>query len=289
MKIAKNIFISFILSMKIYAHNPIVNTQNSNFVFKSTYVKPRLNADSFSFLDKYVKEGTASKKLIQDLKNYILSQKGKIKEADIKSVLGYGGLTTVFELNNDRVLKCSLENPLEHRSHCAEFDIPFLSPVEKSGEHFFVIEPKAEQEGITIEDCKDVIKRIYKAGYEPSSDLDEYKIRQVGRYNGKMYLLDTRAALPQPDRFSKFIYRFCNSINRVLIAEKVDPTNFEVKHIDETPRKNLGYVEGIKKAFDVIDTNVKHGCGNKFESFIIKYGLLVESVIQKFIGLFDKK
>ena len=39
----------------------------------------------------------------------------------------------------------------------------------------------------------------------------------------------------------------------------------------------------------VIDTNVKYGCGSKFESFIIKYGLLVESGIQKFIGLFDKK
>lgn len=275
--------------MKICAHNTVMNMQNDKFSFKSAYVKPKLNADSFSFLDKYVNEGAASKKLVQDLKNYISSQKGKIKETDVQKVIGYGGLTTVFELTNDRILKCSLENPLEHRGHCAEFDIPFLSPVEKSGEHFFVIEPKAEQEGITIDDCKDVIKRIYKAGYEPSSDLDEYKIRQVGRYNGKMYLLDTRAALPQPDRFSKFIYRFCNSTNRVLIVEKVDPTNFEMKHIDESPRKNLGFVEGIKEAFDVIDTNVKRGCMGKLESFIIKYGVLVESVIQKFIGILDKK
>lgn len=275
--------------MKIYAHNPIKNTQNDHFSFKSTYIKPKLNADSFSSLDKFVKESATSKKLVQDLKNYISSQKGKIKETDVRKVIGYGGLTTVFELTNDRVLKCSLENPLEHRKHCADFDIPFLSAVEKSGEHFFVIEPKAEQEGITIEDCKDVIKRIYKAGYEPSSDLDEYKIRQVGRYNGKMYLLDTRAALPQPDRFSKFIYRFCDSINRVLIVEKVDPTNFEMKHIDESPRKNFGFAEGIKEAFDVIDTNVKHGCMGKFESYIIKYGVLVESAIQKFISLFDKK
>lgn len=275
--------------MKICAHNTVMNMKNDKFSFKSAYVKPKLNADSFSFLDKYVNEGAASKKLVQDLKNYISSQKGKIKETDVQKVIGYGGLTTVFELTNDRILKCSLENPLEHRGHCAEFDIPFLSPVEKSGEHFFVIEPKAEQEGITIDDCKDVIKRIYKAGYEPSSDLDEYKIRQVGRYNGKMYLLDTRAALPQPDRFSKFIYRFCNSTNRVLIVEKVDPTNFEMKHIDESPRKNLGFVEGIKEAFDVIDTNVKHGCMSKLESFIIKYGVLVESVIQKFIGILDKK
>ena len=289
MKGAKKIFSSFILNMKVCAHNHVLNTQNNKFSFKSALVKPSFNPDSFSFLDKFVKEGAASKKLVQDLKSYISSQKGKLKETDIKKVLGYGGLTTVFELNNDRVLKCSLENPLEYRQHCEDFDIPFLSPVKKSGEHFFVIEPKAEQDGVTTEDCKDVIKRIYKAGYEPSRDLDEYKIRQVGRYNGKVYLLDTRAALPQPDRFSKFVYRFCNSTNRVLIADKVDPTNFEVKHIDETPRKNLGYVEGIKKAFDVIDTNVKHGCGNKFESFIIKYGLLVESVIQKFIGLFDKK
>ena len=267
----------------------IPDLQNDKFSFKSAYVKPKLNVDSFSFLDKFVKEGAASKKLVQDLKNYISSQKGKLKETDIKSVLGYGGLTTVFELTNDRVLKCSLENPLEHREHCTDFDIPFLSPVKKSGEHFFVIEPKAEQEGITIEDCKDVIGRIYKAGYEPSGDLDEYKIRQVGRYNGKTYLLDTRAALPQPDRFSKFIYRFCDSTNRVLIAEKVDPTNFEMKHIDENPRKNLGFVEGIKEVYEVIDKNVKHGCMGKLESYIIKYGVLVESVIQKFIGLFDKK
>ena len=275
--------------MKVCAHNHVINTQNNKFSFKSALIKPSLSSDSFSFLDKFVKEGAASKKLVQDLKSYISTQKGKLKETDIKSVLGYGGLTTVFELTNDRVLKCSLENPLEHREHCTDFDIPFLSPVKKSGEHFFVVEPKAEQDGVTTEDCKDVIKRIYKAGYEPSRDLDEYKIRQVGRYNGKTYLLDTRAALPQPDRFSKFIYRFCNSINRVLIAEKVDPTNFEIKHIDESPRKNLRFAEGIKEVYEVIDKNVKHGCMGKLESYIIKYGVLVESVIQKFIGLFDKK
>ena len=112
--------------MKICAHNPVMNMQNDKFSFKSAYVKPKLNVDSFSFLDKYVNEGTASKKLVQDLKSYISLQRGKIKETDVKKVIGYGGLTTVFELTNDRILKCSLENPLEHREHCTDFDIPFL-------------------------------------------------------------------------------------------------------------------------------------------------------------------
>ena len=80
MKGAKKIFSSFILNMKVCAHNHVINTQNNKFSFKSALIKPSLSSDSFSFLDKYVKEGAASKKLVQDLKSYISSQKGKLKE-----------------------------------------------------------------------------------------------------------------------------------------------------------------------------------------------------------------
>ncbi len=271
--------------MRIQVLTLSTNSSRNNYTFKGNCLKMKANTDCFSFLDKYAEQRTGSKKLIQDLKNYISSQKGKIKESDITKVVGYGGLTTVFGLGNDKVLKCSEENPLEYRKHCAEFDIPFLSPVEKVGEHYFVIEPIAELENITVDDCKDVIQRIYASGYEPSQDLDKYKTRQVGRYNGKMYLLDTRAAVPQPDKFSQFIYDFCSSNKRVFMCNVSDDSKIE--HIDESPRKNLKFIEGIKEAFDVVNTNIKYGTNSKIEGFGLKYYIIIESVIQKIKGIWD--
>ena len=122
----------------------------NKILFKSNPVTTKLSKNSFSYLDKYLKENIGREKLIRDLKIYISRQKDNLKESDIIGICWYGGLTTVFELTNNRVIKCSLESPLEYRQHHSEFDIPFLSPVKKFGEHYFVIEPKAELENEKI-------------------------------------------------------------------------------------------------------------------------------------------
>lgn len=183
----------------------------------------------------------------------------KLKKSDIKGIAGRGGLSVILDLGENEVLKCSLENPLEFREHIPSFDIPFLSPVKKFGQTYFVREPKAETKGITPKDCEDVIRRIYEAGYEPSADLYPYATRQIGIYNGKPYLLDTRCAVPQPNRFSKFVYDFCHVNCRVLIAHKVDPYDFSFQHIDETPRPNLSLKKGLAKIFNMMKLNMKYG------------------------------
>lgn len=161
--------------------------------------------------------------------------------------------------------------------------------MKKFGKHYFVKEPKAETDNITVDDCKNVIDWIYKFGYEPTVDLDEHRIEQIGKYKNVPYLLDTRAAVPQPDNFSKFIYEFCSIARRVCIANHIDPLNFAIKHVDEPPRKNLGFYEGIMQAFEVLNTNVKYGQMNKIQVYGLKYYVIVESIIQKIRGIFNKK
>lgn len=191
-----------------------------------------------------------------NLQDYIDS--GRVSESEIKGVAGRGGLSVVLDLG-DEVLKCSYENPLEFRKHNPSFDIPFLSPVEKFGENYFVREPKADTKSVTKEDCKDVIRRLFEAGFEPSNDFDQYGLRQVGIYKGKSYLLDTRCAVPQPNRFSRFVYDFCQVNIRVLVSRKVDPMDFSFEHIDETPRPNLSLRKGLDKIFNMMKLNMKHG------------------------------
>lgn len=189
-----------------------------------------------------------------DIQQYIDS--GRIKETDIKGVAGQGGLSVVLDLGDD-VLKCSYENPLEFRAHNPSFDILFLSPVEKFGKTYFVREPKADVKSVTREDCRDVIRRLFTAGFEPSRDFDEHRLQQVGIYSGKPYLLDTRCAVPQPNRFSRFVYDFCSINKRVYFANTVDEFCFE--HIDETPRPNLSFRKGLAKMWTVIRDNMKAG------------------------------
>lgn len=258
-----------------------INLSN-HILFKSNHIEKKISVDTFSYLDKFVQECN-NKKLIKDLKKYFSIKKESLNESEIMGLAGRGGLSTVFKLAGERVLKCTLENPLEYRTHCADFDIPFLSEVEKVGEHYFVIEPQAKTKGVTNEDCKDVIKRIYKAGYEPSIDLGEHTLRQVGIFEGKPYLLDTRAALPQPNKFSKFIYDFCDSNQRVFRPKLIDINDISAGcgHVDETPRKNLGFIEGIKKAFGIIKENMEHGYIDAFEESELKFYVIVKSIIQK--------
>lgn len=267
-------------------YNNLINTQHTQIAFKNKNISNKpIIAKSCSFLDEYLSkyDNTYAKALIKDLKDYIASKNGIIKESDIKGIIGRGGLSTIFDLGNNEVLKCSLENPLEYREHNPNIDIPFLSPVEKFGETFFVKEVKANTENITRADCRDVIQRIYNEGLEPSRDFDEYRTWQVGRYKGKSYLLDTRAALPRPNTFSEYIYQCCNDYRLIyrpktmraedIVREEAEREKLIKKeglkalHIDETPRKNLGFKEGIKLVDRIAQENIDYNRWSKFDRF----------------------
>lgn len=212
--------------------------------------------------------------IIPDLRKY-LECSGNITESDIKGVLGHGGLSFVFDIGEQEVLKASLENPLEFRAHNPSFDIPFLSPVEKFGKTYFVREPKADTKNISVADALNVIKRIQSAGLETSKDFHKYKTCQIGKYNGKVYLLDTRCAVPRPNAFSRFIYDFKSFNLRVLKTESFSPEAIAKRderfdrnvklfgprylHIDEYPRPNLSFKRGLKIMKSVMKRNKNYG------------------------------
>ena len=260
--------------MKIVFNN-LRNTYYQSFGTKQRHFSPKIGCDSFSVLDKYNEhyKHTYVKDIIPDLKEFIKRQ-GTIKEGDIKGIAGHGGLTIVFDLGDSEVLKCSLENPLEYRRHYPEFDIPFLSPVIKSNNTYIVKQPKAETNNITIDDCKDVIRRILNAGLELSNDMSVYKTCQIGKYNGKNYLLDTRCAVPRPNAFSRFVYNFCKRHRRVIIVRSmstealreyhkemmmlVEKEGPQALHVNEAPRKNLSLGQGLLKIWNLMKENMKY-------------------------------
>lgn len=280
--------------MKICINKPDIKTSQRTFASKQI-----LKSKSLSFLDDYLKKNNNeyTKTIIKDLRQLMASPKAFLKESNIIGVVGQGGLSTIFDLGNNEVLKCSLENPLEFRMHNATFDIPFLSPVEKFGKTFFVKEVKADTANITIEDCERVIKNIYKEGFEPSKDLDKYRTWQIGKYNNKPYLLDTRAALPRPNRFSEYIYNCCRDYKRVFqlkswtaedivkdeakTAELVKKEGLKVLHMDETPRKNLDFIEGINLVNTVVKENIKYEQWNRLQGAIIMFETIVRGSLLK--------
>lgn len=209
-------------------------------------------------------------------------QNNDIKKSDIQGFAGHGGLSTIFDLGEKGVLKCSQENPLEFRNHNAEFDIPFTSPVVKINDFYIVQEPKAETTSVTQMDCIDVIKRMSNEGFEPSLDFDKTKTRQVGFYNGRPYLLDTRCALPKPDKFSLEIYNFCDRNRRVFYPRETDLKDFG--HIVERPRANLSIKEAGKMVKKIIKDNVKLGYSPLNDGFYGLLKLIIKCIMYKRAG-----
>lgn len=205
--------------------------------------------------------------IVPRLREYIKTT-GKIKETDIKGVVGSGGLSIVFDLGETEVLKVSHENPLEFRKHNPVFDIPFLSPVEKFKDIYIIREVKAERNLITSQDVISVLKRIEKEGFEPSRDLNSRTFRQIGFYKGEPYLLDTRCAMPKPNRFTRFVHNFCNNNRKIIHVKDVytcdsfyqnlqGASNLKRLHLDETPRRNLSLKKGLSMMFNIIMENIK--------------------------------
>lgn len=253
---------------------PLVKRNRYKYII--TPLKRNINSKSykenaFANYDDLAKNysGFLSEMIFSRFKEYLQFSK-TINVADIVDVVGRGGLSYVFSLkNNKEVVKVSLENPLQYRKHNSKFDIPFLSQVERYKSLYIVKEPKAEIEGLTDEDVLKVLNKIKKEGYEPSKDLHANSTRQIGRYNGNLYLLDTRCALPRPNFLSRFVLNLCESYKKPIIIDSIE--DFEkirqkftpVKealymHVDETPRRNLTLKQSAKLLYNLAKENVEY-------------------------------
>ncbi len=218
----------------------------------------------------------------------------KHKEIDntVTNLHNNGGLTVIFDIPNNEILKISLENPLEFRKHNPKFDIPFFTPIEKYGKTYIVKQPKADTENITREHFLNVAKRIYLGGCELSSDA--YKYEQYGLYDGKPYLIDTRCAMPMPNIWTCIVDKIYKKINKcyTFVTEEQDELNRKLAykekgyfsyHCDETPRKSLTLKGGLLKIFYAIKNNIKY----KKNHYCIPYDVLdlQHTKIRKFVKM----
>lgn len=249
---------------------------NYNSYNKEVYNQPMFKGRGTDLINEWMRDENLDcirlnyyKEIMRDLSEGAKLYFEKNKEMD-NSVTNFhecSGLTVFFDIPNNEILKVSLENPLEFREHQPEFDIPFLSPVEKYGKTYIVKQPKADTENITHEDFKNVVKRIYSNWCELSKDGTRYE--QYGLYNGKAYLIDTRCAMPMPNIYTIIIDKISRKINKCYVyvnkehseqekAEGLKKKGYFYYHVDETPRKSLKFKGGIVKLFNTIKNNIKY-------------------------------
>ena len=176
------------------------------------------------------------------------------KNEKIYGISGFGGLTTVFDIGEDRVLKISKENPFEYRKYNPKFDIPLKSDIVHYGDLYGYIQQKADTENITVNNVLKVKRKMKRAGYTSSNDFSNYRTEQVGTYNGKSYLLDSRCAITRNDRKTRFADWFKMWFDRSpLIAIRIDDIiDAPPTHIDETPKANYTKKEARKVIKDVL-------------------------------------
>lgn len=115
-----------------------------------------------------------------------------LKNVKVKGLIGHGVNASVFDLGKN-VLKIS-RSPICPKE-MTTLDIPYLKtdvieiPSTKK-KLYYCIQPKAEitdVKEISNEEYAQFLAELKKIGYENASDLGKH---QIGRYNGKLYLLD---------------------------------------------------------------------------------------------------
>ena len=250
---------------------------NNNIIYKPKQsTQPQFKGKGIDLLDNWMQERSEHairfrwyddicRDLTEGAKSYF--ENNKDIDNSVINLHKNDGLSMLFDIPNNEVVKVSLENPLEFRKHRPEFDIPFLSPVEQYGKTYIVRQPKADTENITHEHFRDVVKRIYSHGCELSKD--GYRYEQYGLYNGKAYLIDTRCAMPMPSIYTMLIDKICGKINKCYIyitkeqgetekAEGLKEKGYFYYHADETPRKSVNFKGGLIKLFNTIRNNIKY-------------------------------
>ncbi len=104
---------------------------------------------------------------INTLKEFI-SETGTFKDEKIKSMVDAMHSTLVVELEGDRVLKMTKNEPFaKGRPFEPSFDIPLFSDVYKYKDYYIFVQEKADTEYIENYALDSVIERIIEAGYKP--------------------------------------------------------------------------------------------------------------------------
>lgn len=227
---------------------------NSHFLSKSITKTHRNNSDVFSSLDKFQERYAFGMKssFIPVLKEFI-NRTGKYKNTHFKEIAGDGGLSIVFDIGNNEVLKFTKENPYEFRKHFPILDIPLIE-MDKYNDFYLVREVKAKTTGLNNLHMKLILKKMKACKLEPSRD---FCIEQIGLYGNEPLLLDTRCAMPKPDKFSRFVYDFQKRYKK-HIQIKVPDFNAPLTHIDETPRPNLSLKQGTSIIIATIKENIRY-------------------------------
>ena len=166
-----------------------------------------------------------------DIIDFIKGSKVFLDEK-IFSLLGEGFFTVAFDIGNDKVLKISDQNPFEFREHNPRFDIPLLSPIYKYGDMYGYIQAKADKK-VSYFDVLSVKRKIKRDGYKVF-DFDEHPKKQIGIYEGKSYLLDSRCAIKQNNiktRFAEWLFKYFYRGKKECGAIAINPTKLP----DTTP------------------------------------------------------
>jgi len=171
---------------------------------------------------------------------------GKFLNEKIYGIPGVGAAAIAFDIGDNRVLKISNENPFEFREYNPKFDIPLLSKVEHYDGIYGYIQAKAETDNVKLLDVLRVQRKMKRAGFVPSCDFNVWRTEQVGRYNGKNYLLDSRCAVRKNNLLTRFTKWFDRMFNRVIILHEIGEDFSPSVHVNEAPLPDLAPREAWK-------------------------------------------
>ncbi len=179
----------------------------------------------------------------------------KFLDEKIYGIIGTGGFTTVFDIGDGRVLKISKENPFEYRKYNPKFDIPLIGGVEHYKGIYGYIQKKADTENVGLKNVCAVKRKMKRAGYTSSRDFGTHRIDQVGVYQGKSFLLDSRCAVKRNNFITRFTRRFEEifTLKRVWQAKRMeDVMDNPPMHMDEKPLPNYTLKEAFMRIKKVI-------------------------------------
>ena len=179
----------------------------------------------------------------------------KFLDEKIYGIVGTGGLTTVFDIGNERVLKISEENPFEYRKYNPKFDIPLIGKVEQYKGFYGYIQKKADTENVGLKNVLAVKRKMKKAGFTSSLDFGSHRTDQVGIYKGKSFLLDSRCAIKRNNFITRFTNWFENNFNfkRICIAQRIEDVMDKLPvHIEEKPLPDYTFKEAFMRIKKVI-------------------------------------